>query len=239
VIPHDGWGVVHARAEEATAGADASQVPVVAVTEETTLEACRRLAATAAPGSVLALNFASAKNRGGTVPDGPQPQEETLGRSSALSASLGAAGAHYEANRRWRDHYHADSAVYSPGVVVFRDDAGTLLDDPYEVAFVMCPAVNVAALRLGSKFDEEKVEETMRRRIGNVLALAASQGHRTPVLGAWGCGGFGNDPKLVARLFAEALAKPVGRCFDRVTFAIHDTGPDLAAVTAFMEQFKP
>ena len=235
-IPANGWRAIHRRADEAAATVDAECRPIVEVTDETTLEACRRLTLEAGAGSVLALNFASAKNPGGGFLGGSRAQEESLARSSALYGSLCTAQAYYDTNRHARDAYYTDCAIYSPAVPVFRADAGTLLDDPYEVTFVTCPAVNVSAIRQkGMEPDPAKVEETMARRIRNVLALAAAEGHRDVVLGAWGCGVFGNDPAMIARLFADALRERLAGCFDHVVFAVYDTRPGQPFVAAFRE----
>src|SRR5579859_1522373 len=58
-------------------------------------------------------------------------------------------------------------------------------------------------------------------RAARVLAVAAAHGHRTLVLGAWGCGVFRNDPAVVAAAFAALLARASGR-FDHVVFAVLD-----------------
>lgn len=60
---------------------------------------------------------------------------------------------------------------------------------------------------------------TFVRRWGNVLTVAAAEGNRRLVLGASGCGAFGNDPELVARAFLEAWPR-FATSFDEVTFAI-------------------
>ena len=67
-----------------------------------------------------------------------------------------------------------------------------------------------------------------------VLALAASQGYRQLVLGAWGCGVFRNDPGVVAESFAAHLrhGRWSGR-FDRVVFSVLDTSPSQSTLTAF------
>jgi len=234
-IPANGWRGIRQRADAAVARAELSYQPLVEVSDETTLEACRRLTLETHGGDVLALNFASARNPGGGFLNGARAQEESLARSSALYASLQRAPEYYQTNRHHRDCYYTDCAIYSPAVPVFRDDSGTLLDGPYSVSFLTYPAANAGALRQQGDFDESKVENTMRRRTADVLAFAAAEGHRTVVLGAWGCGAFGNDVDVVARLFAEALAAPVRRCFDRVTFAVYDTRPGQPFVAAFRE----
>lgn len=39
------------------------------------------------------------------------------------------------------------------------------------------------------------------------------------ILGAWGCGVFGNDPRQVAKFFKNALTF---YSFEKIIFAIHD-----------------
>src|SRR5207253_5281746 len=121
----------------------AHAAPRVEVTAETTLSAARRLATTGA--RVIALNFASAKNPGGGFLAGSQAQEESLARSSALYACLEPQREFYEHNRALRSALYSDHILFSPGVPVFRDDAGRLLDEPYLVSFITAPAVNAGA----------------------------------------------------------------------------------------------
>jgi uncharacterized protein (TIGR02452 family) len=237
-VAPDDWPRIHREAQQRVAASRIPQ-PEVEVTDETTLAAARRL--TGASGAeVLALNFASAKNPGGGFLGGSRAQEESIARSSSLYASLLEAPRYYAANRASHSTFYTDHAVYSPGVVVFRDDAGALLEEPYRAAIVTAPAANVSALRQHGRTDGagERIAATMKRRTDNVLALAAARGHDTLVLGAWGCGVFGNDPALIARLFAEALASPLGRCFRRVTFAVYDTAPSRATLSAFRRELR-
>lgn len=237
VRPAD-WPAILRSAAERSDAARGAAGPVIEVTGETTLEAARRLV-TPTRGNVLALNFASAKNPGGGFLGGSQAQEESLARSSALYETLLAAPDYYSANRREGSAYYTDHMIYSPSVPVFRDDDGALLDEPYEVAFLTSPAVNVSALRQQHQFDAGRVERVMADRVAKVLALAAVHGHDTLVLGAWGCGVFGNDPAMVARLLAEALADPIGHCFAHVTFAVFDRTANQEVLTPFQRQFAP
>lgn len=59
----------------------------------------------------------------------------------------------------------------------------------------------------------------MSHRINKVLDIAKEQGHDTIILGTCGCGVFGNDPHVVAKLFRTDLKHYK---FDLVIFAIHD-----------------
>jgi microsomal dipeptidase-like Zn-dependent dipeptidase len=57
----------------------------------------------------------------------------------------------------------------------------------------------------------------MAERVKRVFALAAAEGHRHLVLGAWGCGAFSNDPEAVQTLFEKGVLTindwSPGRCF--------------------------
>jgi uncharacterized protein (TIGR02452 family) len=242
------WRSIHRRADEA--GSPASVGPdrhtaarprwPVTVTPETTLAAARRLVAGRNPmpgglADVLALNFASGKNPGGGFLGGSRAQEESIARSSALHPSLLAQQAYYDANRGGPKDVYTDHAIYSPGVPVFRADDGALLDEPYLVSVLTMPAPNVRAMRQNGRVDEALAADTMARRIGHVLAFAAARGHRTLVLGAWGCGAFGNDAETVADLFRDALRTPVAACFDDVTFAVFDLLDGQPVLSAFRE----
>ena len=63
--------------------------------------------------------------------------------------------------------------------------------------------------------------DTVRLRVKAVLNAAAMSGHTNLVLGAWGCGAFGNPPTHVARIFKEELESYQG-VFAAVVFAIID-----------------
>jgi uncharacterized protein (TIGR02452 family) len=162
----------------------------------------------------VALNFASAHRPGGGFLNGARAQEESLARSSTLYETLEGQG-FYDFNSRSGGLY-TDAMVYSPTVYVFRDDTGALLDEPWEGAFITSPAVNVSS---GIR-DPGLVQGTMYERARKVMALAYAKGHRRLVLGAWGCGVFGNDPGTIAGIFRAHLQGEYRGAFEAVTFAI-------------------
>lgn len=206
------------------------------VTDESTLAAARRLATTA-PDPVACLNFASARKPGGGYRSGAEAQEESLARSSALAACLSAAPEFYEFHNANRDPRYSDRVIYSPAVPVFRDDSGGLLERPYRVAFITSAAPNVSAMTEPDQLAE--VPDILVRRAGKVLAIARRYGHRRLVLGAWGCGVFGNEPATVAGAFAHLLGNG-GRfagVFTHVVFAILDHDPRGERVAAFRQVF--
>lgn len=190
-------------------------MPLIDVTNESTLAAGRRLGA-----GTAALVFASARNPGGGFLTGARAQEEDLARASALHACLNAVPDFYSHHRSDRDLRYSDRIIHSPKVPVFRDEAGTLLDRPYLLSMITCAAPNLTAIRANQPDLAESVPVMVRARALRVLQVAAAHGHRRLVLGAWGCGVFGNDPAVVAEAFAAAL-QSVKR-FDTVVFAVLD-----------------
>lgn len=207
------------------------------VTDETTLAAAARLHAEAPDEDQLLLNFASAKNPGGGFLSGSQAQEESLARSSALYACLMAQFAMYEHNRARPTGLYSDWMIRSPRVPVFRDDAGALLARPYLASFVTAPAVNAGAVRQNEPDREGEIEPTNRERARKLLWLANAQGHRTLVLGAWGCGVFRNDPRGIAGMFADLLHGEFAGRFACVVMAVYDTTADRHVHAAFVERF--
>ncbi len=75
----------------------------------------------------------------------------------------------------------------------------------------------------------------LQSRAEKVLTVAVVHGHRSLVLGAWGCGVFGNAPQDVAEAFGDLLSSPGFRgAFDLVVFAIHER----AEVSAILQAFQ-
>lgn len=207
------------------------------VENETTFAAARRLVEQYGPEQVAALNFASAKNPGGGFLGGSQAQEESLARASALYACLQRHMAYYDANRSSRSPLYTDHMIVSPRVPVFRDDEDKLLESPWEVTIITAPAPNAGAIAKNEPDSLDSIEPTFRRRIEQVLSSAVAFDQTVLVLGAWGCGVFGNDPAMVARLFAEYLLDdgPFAKAFEHVAFAVLDRAGD--TLQAFRDIF--
>ncbi|MCX5010410.1 TIGR02452 family protein [Streptomyces sp. NBC_00555] len=196
----------------------------VEVTGESSTVAARRLAAEGGP--VAVLNFASARNPGGGYVRGAKAQEEALCRASALYETLLQAPEYYEIHRAERSTFYTDRVIHSPGVPVFRDDRGELLETPFQVGFLTSPAPNAGTIRRQEPERAAEIPGALVRRAGLVLEVAALHGYRRLVLGAWGCGVFQNDPAVVAEAFRGLLADRFAGVFDRVVFGILDRKPE-------------
>ncbi|MFE8005874.1 TIGR02452 family protein [Streptomyces sp. NPDC057418] len=213
---------------------DTDRTPVVEVTREGSLEAARRMTGASA-AEVAVLNYASARNPGGGYLNGAQAQEEALCRGSALYATLLRAPEYYAHHRAERSAFYTDRVIHSPGVPVFRDDRGRLLDAPFTAGFLTSPAPNAGVIRRQEPDRAHLIPAALASRAERVLEVAAVCGYRRLVLGAWGCGVFQNDPAEVAGAFRALLADG-GRFaghFEQIVFGILDRSPDSAVRAAF------
>lgn len=167
----------------------------------------------------LVLNFANGVNPGGGFLRGARAQEEVLCRSSGLYATLqGDPMYEFHAARPQPDS--SSWCILSPGVPVFRNDAGDPLPAPWLFDVITCAAPY--APRVG----QDAAARLLQERIHRVLAVAKAYGYNSLVLGAWGCGAFANDPLQTARDFRDALEGPFAGAFSRVLFAITDWSPE-------------
>jgi uncharacterized protein (TIGR02452 family) len=209
----------------------------IEVTGESSLEAARRLTGTA---PVAVLNFASARNPGGGYLNGAQAQEEALCRASALYVCVREARGFYDHHRAHRDPFYTDRVIHSPAVPVFRDDRGDLLPAPYMAGFLTSAAPNASVVRRTAPERAGELPRALAVRAERVLETAAANGYRKLVLGAWGCGVFGNDPAHVATAF-RALLTDGGRFeghFEHVVFGVLDRTRGATVRAAFEREFR-
>lgn len=208
----------------------------ISVTDERTFQAAKRLCGEYEGKRVAVLNFASATNPGGGVTKGSSAQEEALCRCSTLYPCLKTDelwDKFYSMHRKRADVRYTDTCIYTPDVVVFKSDtaAPALLDENewYSVDVITCAAPNLRpkpsnAMNPGAgkaiKVTDAELLELHKSRGRKILSVAAENGAKVLVLGAFGCGAFRNNPMIVARAYKEILAEFEGR-FENVTFAVY------------------
>lgn len=194
---------------------------------------------------VCVLNFASSVAPGGGVTYGSQAQEESLCRISTLYPALTAGTAADFYSRHWEliragamKRENRDDCIYTPGIIVLRDDAG---DEPllpeserYSADVITCAAPDLRAVDDGSMYapTQEELFALLVRRWRRILAVAAANAADVLILGAFGCGVFANPPELVAQAFAHA-ARGIDRCFEVIEFAIAFAREDSPNMRAF------
>ena len=185
------------------------------------------------------LNFASAKNPGGGFLGGASAQEESLARSSSLYESQIKDKTMYDFNRDQTSFLYSDYMIYSPNVLFWNDDNGNYFEKPLVADVITSPAPNKGAmLQHNRKKEIAKSEEVFKKRMDQVLAIAANQKIETLILGAWGCGVFRNEPKEVAHLFKEIISEKYPGAFQKIVFAVYDTSEKKSNFKFFEDAFK-
>lgn len=193
---------------------------------------------------VLALNFANPYNPGGGVRCGARAQEEDLCRRSSLLLSLESEEAkpYYQYNRSQNTRLGSDAMILTPDVEIIKDQNGEPLEESVVVSVPTC-AAPIVKWSLDD-LDFETYERIFYNRICAILACAAHWGYDTLVLGAFGCGAFGNDARLVSDLFFRAMktfacdGMPLERLFRTIIFAVLDRSVKLYNFKAFNKKFK-
>lgn len=166
---------------------------------------------------IVALNFANALFPGGGYILGGDAQEESLCRSSLLYYTIHTQKDFYLKNLLHVLPDYTDTMIYSGNVPVIRNQDNKLLKKPCRCDFITCPAVNKHFAKF--IFHEIRISYTMKRRIEKIVSLAASKKPDLIILGAFGCGAFGNDREAVFKAFEEAVNKCVPDDID-VIFAV-------------------
>ena len=195
------------------------------------LSLCSRTAVTdPTPDSkpVLILNMANAYHSGGGWEQGALAQEEALCYRSSLSFTLKIS------------FYPIPEfgGIYSPTVVVIREGMAQghkLLDltKPEDLPVVSC--VSVAAIRDPDivrdtagreRYRRSRDRDTMKEKMRVVLRIAVLNKHRVLVLGALGCGAFGNPNVEVAQCWKEVFKEREfgGGWWETVVFAVMEEG---------------
>lgn len=165
-------------------------------------------------GSRMAvLNFSSYKNPGGGFIVGSKAQEECLCQESFLYNVLSQKKEFYDWNNQHKNRsLYRNRGMYTPGVIFVRGEKQVLCD------VITCAAPNFSAARKILVSPKEN-REVLRDRIRFILDIARENRVDTLILGAYGCGVFGQDAREVAGIFKEYLETEY-KCFEKVIFAI-------------------
>lgn len=166
-------------------------------------------------GKTAVLNFASYKEPGGRFIDGSMAQEEALCHESFLYNVLKEKQDYYDwnKNRNLNRAQYKNRALYSPDVIFQRDEETVKCD------VITCAAPNITpARKYGWNVSEEENSRNLKDRIKFVLDIAQDNKVDTLILGAYGCGVFGQDPKEVCGYFLEYLSEV--HYFKKVIFAV-------------------
>ena len=192
---------------------------------------------------VLVLNFANPVNPGGGVRRGARAQEEDLCRKSSLLLALEDVSAkeYYRYNSTLGSLMGSDAMIMNPTVEIIKDLNGELLEDSTIVSVMTCAAPVISHGLFG--IGQEDVEKLFFNRIVSTIKVAAYYGYKYLVLGAWGCGAFGNDAKTVSYLYYKVLEDikykdiALKKLFKEIHFAVLDHSANKYNFNAFAEYF--
>lgn len=164
---------------------------------------------------VAVLNFASYKNPGGKFIEGSNAQEESLCHASFLYNVLASCSVYYEWNNKHKNRgLYENRAIYSPDILFQKGK------DKRDCDVITCAAPNITPSRKYNwGVSDEENTEVLKSRIKFVLDIAADQKVETLILGAFGCGVFGQDAEEVANIFMDYLTT-THKMFKKVIFAI-------------------
>ena len=170
-------------------------------------------------GKTCVLNFANYVTPGGCFLAGSKAQEEFLCHGSAMYNIL--------SSRRCLDLFykphikHENEKLFSDDILYLKDVpffSENTEKYPYNcfADIIVCAAPNLRH----SNASPEYVSTLLVSRIDKILASAAVNGIDNLVLGAFGCGIFANNPRMVSSVFNTLLNQKYKNVFNNVIFAI-------------------
>jgi hypothetical protein len=217
------------RAEPASGSRPRPAVPAFSFSEMDSAGAARFFARRNGRDPIAVMNFANGVNPGGGYTHGSRAQEEALCRQwpmyhPALREDFYPFGAYcrgiveaaQKGNVEASNNYK--KVLVTPGVRLMRDGPKeqfrALEPDEMLTTTMVAATAPQAFWWRGGRVPTGGLEDTIVHTILGPL-VAWKQGRGLPagaepssgvlILGAWGCGAFGNDPRNMANLFIKAL----------------------------------
>ncbi|KAL7931913.1 hypothetical protein V8C35DRAFT_308859 [Trichoderma chlorosporum] len=203
-----------------------------------TLEAASRLSKSS-PARIAVLNMASPLRPGGGVLAGATSQEEWLCSRTTLYPSL-----HEEFYR-----LPEVGAIYTPDVLVCKTwdpEASDLKSvDQFFIDVVTAAMLRLPDVEPGQNgemaYSEQKDRDMVLAKMRCVMRILRSRHITRIILGAWGCGAYGNPVEEVARAWRRALLGPQAKRVEsievyndiEIVFAIKDHNMARRFATAF------
>ena len=162
------------------------------------------------------LNFSSYKNPGGMFINGSKAQEECLCHESFLYNVLSKFVIQfYDWNNRHKNKaLYLNRGMYTYNILFFKGNEKKFCD------VITCAAPNKSAAQKYQNVSDKENTDVLRSRIKYVLDIAADNRVKTLILGAYGCGVFGQDPVEVASIFKNFLDSTHKGVFEKVVFAV-------------------
>lgn len=200
---------------------------------------------------IAVLNFASATTPGGGVRKGSSAQEEALCRVSNLYLCLTDKKlweSFYQKNRDAKNNIHTDDIIYTPDVMVIKnDDYKTLQESDYfRVDVITCAAPNLREVPANSfnrdegkpiQLSDEELYKVHYKRAIKIMEVACANNVEVLILGAFGCGAFRNNPNVVAKAYKDAV-EHFRHAFKEIEFAVYCPPKDPTNYNEFRAAFN-
>lgn len=200
-------------------GKDYKNTPTVIIDDKTSTNA----ACEYEDGVTCILNFASFKHPGGMFIEGSSAQEESLCHESFLYNVIKEQTDFYDKNNNMKNRsLYKDRALYSPNIR-FKNSEGYI--GYFDV--LTCAAPNFTSAQKYCGVTQAENSQVLDQRIKYIIDIINDNNVDVAILGAWGCGVFGQNPTEVAALFKRYI--DLGKLnVKTVVFAI-PAGPNLDA----------
>ena len=182
--------------------------------------------------STAVLNFSSYKNPGGMFINGSKAQEECLCHESFLYNVLSQIPNYYDWNEKHKNRaLYENRAIYSPNIRFEHSGIEKYCD------VITCAAPNFTAAAKYCNVDREENKKVLESRIRFVFEVAKQNQVDTLILGAFGCGVFGQNADDVAEIFINLLVTDYATEFKKVIFAIPIINNDSVNYSKFQNMF--
>jgi uncharacterized protein (TIGR02452 family) len=161
---------------------------------------------------ICVLNFASYKNPGGKFMDGSSAQEESICHESDLYNVLKRFDNTYYAPHRQKGaanrSLYNDEAIYSPDITFTHQvgDTDSKIYRIFKADVLTCAAPNWTAAKAYHKVTLYENLDALVSRIQFIKNILEQEKVEVAILGAFGCGVFGQDPTDVAKIFNKTFS---------------------------------
>lgn len=179
----------------------------------------------ASDGRTAVLNFASYRYPGGGFLSGAMAQEEAICHDSDLYNVLSRLPDFYAYNDGHRNRsLYTDRALWTPGIVFGKNGKTASVD------VITCAAPNFTAAEKYGHVRYRENLEVLKKRALFLRRILEKENVQTAILGAWGCGVFGQRPEDVASTFLGVFADST---IKTIVFAVPSAGRGKANADAF------
>lgn len=182
---------------------------------------------------IVISNFANAVHVGGADNRGGKgSQEENLFRTTYLRVSLEEAERRINQNQTDKKLRALTGRYIKYYGAVVSKEVPTIKRSNEEFGFVSATAPDLRKRRAEGKYfalqsDPTLIREVLYRKLVVVLMAAAMEGFDTVVLGAFGCGAFGNSPAMVSEVMKNILEEDRFKgVFSHIIFPIGQKDPN-------------